>query len=97
MIEKGDIVVAILQNPREKLVGKLQKISSAGVFLRGIDLSYFDDLISAVRKGEEYLPLQDYFLPMWRLEKLIKDESSEVVNSLSEQFKSRTGMDLKEF
>ncbi|MCS6874898.1 MAG: hypothetical protein N2Z23_07095 [Pyrinomonadaceae bacterium] len=97
MIERGDIVIAILQNPREKLIGTVQKISSAGVFLRGVDLNYFDDLINAIKKGEEYLPMQDYFLPMWRLEKLVKDEGSEVTDSLSEKFRSRTGMDLREF
>lgn len=97
MIEKGDVVIAVLQNPREKLVGILQEITAAGVFLRAVDLTYFDDWTSAIKKGEEYLPMQDYFLPMWRLEKLMRDESSDTVNSFSERFRSKTGKDLKDF
>ncbi len=97
MIEKGDVVIAILQNPREKILGVLQEINSAGVFVRGVDLTYFDDWATAIKKGEEYLPMQDYFLPMWRLEKLLRDESSAATDSLSEIFKSKTGFDIKDF
>ena len=96
-IESGESVILILQNPREKLVGILHEISAAGIFLRGIDLNYFDEWISSIRNNEPYLPMQDYFLPMWRVERLTRDESSFEMPSMIEQFNQKTGFDLSQF
>jgi hypothetical protein len=89
-------VILVLQNPKEKILGVLQEVNSAGVFLRGIDLNYFEDLINSIKKGEEYLPMQDYFFPMWRVEKLMRDERSLGTQSLAEQFFKKTGLELKD-
>jgi hypothetical protein len=62
----GSIVTVILHSPREKLIGVLEEISAAGVMLRGIDLSYFEDWSRAVASGEPHLSMGDYFFPMWR-------------------------------
>ncbi len=96
-IESGESVILILQNPREKLVGILHEINSAGIFLRGIDLGYFDEWIKAIKTGEPYLPMQDYFVPMWRVERLTRDESSPEMPSMTEQFNRKTGFDLSQF
>jgi hypothetical protein len=96
-IEKGESVVIILQNPREKIVGILYEISASGVFVRGVDLGYFDDWARSIAGGEPYLPMQDYFFPMWRVERLTRDESSFEVPSLAEQFRQKTGLDLADF
>ncbi|HEX8289580.1 MAG TPA: hypothetical protein VF556_16475 [Pyrinomonadaceae bacterium] len=96
-IEPGESVILILQNPREKLLGVLHEISAAGIFLRGIDLSYFDEWISAIKNDEPYLPMQDYFLPMWRVERLTRDEGSFEMPSMTEQFNQKTGLDLSQF
>ncbi len=96
-IESGESVILILQNPREKLVGILHEINSAGIFLRGIDLGYFDEWISAIKNDEPYLPMQDYFVPMWRVERLTRDESSPEIPSMTEQFNRKTGFDLSQF
>jgi hypothetical protein len=93
--ETGDCVVAILQNPREKIFGILDEISSAGVSLRGVDLDYFDDWSRAIASGEPYLAMSDSFIPMWRVEKISRDESSGDSASLEEQFEARTNMDLR--
>ncbi len=95
-IEAGEVVILILQNPREKMLGVLQEINPAGIFLRGIELNYFDDLTNSIRRGEEYIPMQDYFFPMWRVEKLMRDEGSSETQSLAEQFFNRTGLELKD-
>ena len=42
-IQNGEPVIAVLHSPREKLLGIVDEISAAGVSLRAIDLSYFDD------------------------------------------------------
>lgn len=96
-IEQGESVIIILQNPREKIVGVLNEISAAGVFARGIDLGYFDEWTRSIVNGEPYLPMQDYFFPMWRVERISRDESSFEMPSLAEQFRQKTGLDFKDF
>ncbi len=94
-IEPGDTIIVILQNPREKLIGTLQEIGAAGIFLRAIDLEYFEDWSRSIAAGEPHLPMTDYFVPMWRVERLMRDEPSADVPSFAEQFASRTGMKLE--
>jgi hypothetical protein len=95
--EPGDSVIVILQNPREKLLGILDEISHAGIILRGIDLEYFEDWSRSIANDDPYLPMNDYFLPMWRVERVTKDEGSDGIPSLSEQFEQRTGLKFKDF
>ncbi len=96
-IENGESVMLVLHTPREKLLGILDEINAAGVFVRAIDLGYFDDWCSSIVNGESYLPMSDYFFPMWRLERLVRDEGTEDHPSMAEQFKQRTGRHLGEF
>ncbi len=96
-IEKGEGVIIILQNPREKVVGILEEIGAAGIFARGVDLNYFDDWASSIAANEPYLPMQDYFFPMWRVERLTRDESTAEMPSFAEQFERKTGIALADF
>lgn len=96
-IETGDSVIIILHNPREKVIGILHEINAAGIFVRGIDLNYFDEWTRSIKNGEPHLAMQDYFFPMWRVERMSKDESSAEIPSMAEQFRQRTGFDLVEF
>ncbi len=96
-IAPGEAVIAVLHTPREKLFGILDEISSAGISLRAIELSYFDDWVRSIAEGEQYLPMSDYFIPMWRVERVTRDESSEGASSLAELFEKRTGKNLGEF
>ena len=96
-IEKGESVILVLHTPREKLVGILDEINSAGVSIRAIDLSYFDDWCAAISNGEQFLPMSDYFIPMWRVERLTRDSGSETTPSMSDLFEQRTGHPMAEF
>lgn len=96
-IESGEIVTVILQNPREKVLGVLHEISAAGVFLRGIDLNYFDEWIKAIKTGEPHLPMQDSFYPMWRVERISRDEVSHGLPSMAQQFHQKTGLHIEDF
>jgi len=96
-IEAGGSVIIILHNPREKIVGILNEISAAGIFVRGIDLNYFDDWARSIADNEPYLPMQDYFFPMWRVERLSRDESSLEIPSFAEQFERKTGTAFANF
>ena len=93
----GDSVVIVLHTPREKILGLVQDLTPTGVFVRGIDLSYFDDWCRSIVNGEEYLPMSDYFFPMWRVERMVRDESSHSTPSMAEIFEQRTGKSLVEF
>jgi hypothetical protein len=95
-IEAGAAVVLVLHSPREKCWGLLDEISAAGVFLRGLDLNAFDDWVHAVANDEPFIGLTDLFFPMWRVERLARDEAAGGVPSLSEQFERRTGRSVQE-
>ena len=95
--EKGAAVVVVLHSPREKSWGVLDGISAAGVFLRGLDLNAFDDWTRAVAHDEPFMGPSDLFFPMWRVERLTRDEAAGGVPSLAEQFEQRTGRKLHEF
>lgn len=95
-IEAGAAVVLVLHTPREKCWGVLDEISAAGVFLRGLDLNAFDDWVRAVAHDEPFMGLTDLFFPMWRVERLTRDEASGEIPSLSEQAEKRTRKSLAE-
>lgn len=95
--EPGDAVIVILQNPREKLLGILHEVSPAGIAIRGIDLEYFEDWSRSIANDEPYLPMTDCFFPMWRVERLTRDEGSGDIPSMTEQFEQRTGRRLAVF
>ena len=94
-LEHGDIVIAIMHTPREKLLGILEDISTAGVAMRAIDLSYFDDWCQSIAADEPFLPMTDYFLPMWRVERISRDDAGGNMASMAEQFETRTGKKLE--
>jgi hypothetical protein len=93
---RGSAVVIVLHTPREKCWGVLDEISQAGVFLRGLDLNAFDDWLSAVIHEEPFVGFGDLFFPMWRVERISRDEGSGGVPSLCEQVERRTGHTIEE-
>ena len=95
-IEIGDSVVLVLHTPREKLLGLVQDLTPSGVFVRAIDLAYFDDWCRSIVNDEPYLPMSDYFFPMWRIERITRDEGSADIPSMSDQFNTRTGKEMAE-
>ena len=96
MLKKGSPVLVALHTPKEKCWGMLDEITAAGVFLRGLDLNAFDEWIRAVIHDEPFIGLGAVFFPMWRVERVAKDERSGGVLSLREQAEQRTGLSLEE-
>lgn len=88
---QGDAVLIVLHSPREKQLGILDEISAAGVTVRSIDLSYFDDWCRGIAAGEGFFGLADNFFPMWRIERITRDETTDEIPSMAEQFEKRTG------
>lgn len=96
MIQPGTAVLIVLHTPREKCWGMVREISGAGVFLRGLDLNSFDEWLRATVHGEEFVGVGDLFFPMWRVERISRDESSGGIPSLREQVETRTGRKLED-
>jgi len=95
-LERGVAVVIVLHTPREKFWGLLDEISAAGVFCRGLDLNGFDDWLSALVHKEPFMGVGDVFFPMWRVERISRDEGAGEVPSLGDQASKRTGIAIGE-
>lgn len=96
-IETGEVVTVILQNPREKIWGILREINASGVFIRGLDLNSFEDFVRAVGAGEVFYGFDEQFFPLWRVEKIVRDDANGDVPALRELFEQRTGYNIVEF
>ncbi len=97
-MEPHSIVVVSLHTPKEKLWGELLDISTAGVSIRGIDLSAFDDFVSQVLHPEgERMGLPTLFFPMMRIERIALDEPRGSIPSLAEMFEKKVGRSLVEY
>jgi hypothetical protein len=97
-MEPHSIVVVSLHTPKEKLWGELLEISTAGVTVRGIDLSAFDDFVSQVLHPEgERMGLPTLFFPMVRIERIALDEPRGSIPSLAEVFAHKVGRSLLDY
>ena len=95
-LTRGSPVLLVLHSPREKCWGILDEITAAGVSLRGLDLNAFDQWIHAIVHDEPFIGFGALFFPMWRVERVAKDEPAGGVPSLCQQVEQRTGRSLDE-
>ncbi|MGH9929050.1 MAG: hypothetical protein ACREA9_07460 [Pyrinomonadaceae bacterium] len=95
-IGPGAAGVIVLHTPREKCWGVLDELNQAGVFLRGLDLNAFDDWVHASVHNEPFMGFGHLFFPMWRVERISKDEAAGGVPSLCERVEKRTGLTIQE-
>ena len=85
MIRPNTIVIVHLVNPTEKFWGILLDLGLAGVTMRGLNLSTFDDwMAQAVRPADQTLGLSTMFVPLFRVERIFLDESVGEVESYKE-------------
>ena len=92
--QSGDLVVVVVQSPRERLWGRLLGLEAAGIALRGLELTPWEEVLSLVRRGEaDQVALGTRFLPMHRVEAMYLDEPSSGAPSLADVFRARTGQD----
>ena len=96
--QPGDLVVVVLQSPRERIWGRLLGMDAAGIALRGVDLTPWEEILTLVRTGRaDQVALGTRFLPMHRVETMYLDEASSGAPSLAETFHDRTGEDAGGF
>jgi hypothetical protein len=97
-MQPHSIVVISLHSPKEKLWGELGDISNAGVTLRGIDLSSFDDFVSQILHPDgDRMGLPTLFFPMLRIERIALDEARGSIPSLAEVFAKKVGRSLPDY
>ena len=78
------------------MLGHTRRDQSDWRILRGIDLNAFDDWVSAMVHQEPFVGFGHLFFPMWRIERIARDEESGGVPSLCEQVERRTGHTVEE-
>jgi len=98
VIRPGSLVIVHLINPTEKFWGVLQELAVAGVMLRGINVSSFDDwMAQASRRGDQTLGLSTMFVPLFRVERLFLDEAVGEVESYRQRFQQRVGVPVERY
>jgi hypothetical protein len=91
---RGQLVVLVAVNPRERVWGRLVGLESAGVAIRGMELGSWEENLALIRQGQgEHVSLGTRFVPMHRIESLYLDESIAGAPSMAELFRVNTGKD----
>jgi hypothetical protein len=97
-IRPGSLVIVHLVNPTEKFWGILQDLGVAGLMLRGINLSSFDDwMAQAAQHGDQTLGLSTMFVPLFRVERIFLDEPVGEVESYRQRFHRRVGLAVERY
>jgi len=91
-METGSIVIVNLQNPKEKVFGKLVAMSSSGITVRGMDVNSFNDWMYQYSQNEPKIVITPttIFFPMHRVVSCYLDEDMGEVPSLSSEFMKKT-------
>jgi hypothetical protein len=93
-LQAGQWVVLVLQEPRERVWGRLLGLEPAGVLLRGLDVKPWEEVLQTVRAGQaDQVSVGTRFYPLHRVESLYLDEASSGTPSLVDDFVQRTGRD----
>jgi hypothetical protein len=88
----GTPVLVYLHSPREKVFGALVALEPAGVVVRGLDLLSLEDWMRQEVRGETSgLGLASVFYPLWRVERIERDESVGELEGLADRFRRLTG------
>jgi len=95
--EEGAPVLVYLHTPRERVFGLLLSLQTAGVAIRGIDLTSLEDWIrQEVRGDSPGLGLVSAFYPMNRVERIERDETVGDIESVADRFLRATGRTVAE-
>lgn len=97
-MDPGTLVLLHLVAPKEKYWGLLLSMGPAGVTLRGIDVTLFEDWARQHRGTDEgELGVTTLFVPMHRVEKIFEDARVGSVASYAERFLDIVGRDVRPY
>lgn len=96
-MKKNSITILNLQNPREKILGKLLEVNVSGLTIRGIDINSFNDWLNQYSE-KSIMPIcpTTVFYPMHRIVSCYLDEDAGDVPSFSSRFLKRTKKEISE-
>ena len=95
---RGQLVVLVAVNPRERVWGRLVGLESAGVAIRGMELGGWEANLALIRQGEaQHVSIGTRFVPMHRVESLYLDETVAGAPSMAELFRNGSGVDPLDF
>lgn len=93
----SDIVLVMLQEPKEMLWGKLVKLDNAGVIVRGINTRNFEEWSRQLASGKDpELGPATVFYPSHRIERVSLDEQIGTVPSVKTRFIEIVGSEPEE-
>ena len=96
-LEPGVPVLVYLHSPREKVFGMLLSLDQSGISVRGLDIVSLEDWMRQEMRGETSgLGLASAFYPMWRIERMERDESTDELEGLADRFEGATGRRFSE-
>ncbi len=98
MFEKNTLVCIYLQNPHEKFWGRLYQHDVLGIHFVGIEIQSFKDWCRELSTPQEAAIFPtNLFIPTWRIEKIVLDESQGVFQSFADQFLVETGLNIADY
>ncbi len=95
---KDSIVITYLKDPKERMWGVLRSIDSSGLFMEGINVESFDEWIHEVSRNKSLkIGISKIFFPTARIEKILIDEPTGNLPSLSQRFEEKVGETVTDF
>jgi hypothetical protein len=96
-IEVGSLVILHCGNPREKMWGLLVRLDEVGVVVRGLDLDSVEDWLRQEKVGgEPMIGPTTFFLPMNRVLRIDLDESTTVIDSYGDRYRTSCGREVRD-
>ena len=93
----GTPAVLYLHSPKEKVWGLVVALDAAGIVIRGLDLSVFEDWVrQEARRDEPQIAPATIFYPMGRVERLEHDETAGPVVSCADRFAAEVGCGVRQ-
>jgi hypothetical protein len=96
-LRPGVPVLVFLRDPKQKAWGLLLSLGPAGVVLRGMDLAIFEDwLRQEARREDRQIGPTTLFYPMWRVERMERDETIGPVAAYADRLIREVGRSARE-
>ena len=97
-MDPGDLILVHLSQPNEKFWGILERLDGVGVVMRGLSVDSFDDWMAQAASDEPpMLGLVSMFVPLFRVERIFRDEPVGPVASYAQRFEQRVGSSVEAF
>ena len=91
------MVILHCGNPREKMWGLLVRLDGVGVVVRGLDLDSVEDWLRHEKVGgERMIGPTTFFLPMNRVLRIDLDESTTVIDSYGDRYRTACGREVRD-